>query len=173
MNAPESVFTLATGTAKAASRPPAYRVKNSPIHGRGVFAGRKIRAGDLIIEYLGDHISYDHACEDLAARDDDSHHTFLFSLEDGNMIDGGRNGNEARYINHCCEPNCEAREEDSRIFIHALRDIARGEELNFDYGLVLEARYTAALKRDYACRCGKPTCRETMLAPKVRKKSQR
>ncbi|MES2832070.1 MAG: SET domain-containing protein [Pseudomonadota bacterium] len=148
-----------------------YRVKNSPIHGRGVFASRKIRAGELIVEYLGDHISYDQACEDLAARDDDSHHTFLFGLENGNMIDGGRHGNDARYINHCCEPNCEAREENNRIFIHALRDITRGEELNFDYGLVLEARYTAALKRAYACRCGKPGCRQTMLAPKTRKRS--
>lgn len=147
-----------------------HRVKNSPIHGRGVFATRKIRADTLILEYLGEHISNDQACQDWAAREDDCHHTFLFSLENGNMIDGGRNGNDARYINHCCEPNCEAREEDSRIFIHALRDITRGEELNFDYGLVLDARYTAALKRAYACRCGKPGCRQTMLAPKVRKR---
>lgn len=149
----------------------AFRVRNSPIHGRGVFASRKIQAGDLILEYLGDRITYDQACEDLAARDDDSCHTFLFSLENGSMIDGGREGNDARYINHCCEPNCEAREDDNRIFIHALRNIARGEELNFDYGLVLDARYTAAVKRAYACRCGKPRCRQTMLAPKARKRS--
>lgn len=158
-------------TVSASTQVSAYRVRNSPIHGRGVFASRKIRAGDLILEYLGDHITYAQACKDLAARDDDSHHTFLFSLENGNMIDGGRNGNDARFINHCCEPNCEAREENNRIFIHALRDIARGEELNFDYGLVLDARYTPALKRAYACRCGKPGCRHTMLAPKVRKRS--
>ncbi len=146
----------------------AYRVKNSPVHGRGVFARRKIRAGTLILEYGGDRISYDQACIDAAARDDDSNHTFLFSLEDGNVIDGGRNGNDARWINHCCEPNCEAREEDGRVFIHALRDIVRGEELNYDYGLVLEERYTPAVKQAYACRCGKPGCRHTMLAPKKR-----
>ena len=157
--------------ATASTATPAYRVKNSPIHGRGVFASRKIRAGDLIMEYLGEHISYEQACEDLAKRDDDCHHTFLFSLESSDMIDGGRNGNDARYINHCCEPNCEAREEANRIFIHALRNIARGEELNFDYGLVLEGRYTPAVKRAYACRCGKARCRHTMLAPKPRKKS--
>jgi len=158
-------------TVSASTQDRTHRVKNSPIHGRGVFASRRIRAGDLILEYLGEHITYEQACEDLAARDDDSHHTFLFSLEDGNMIDGGRDGNDARYINHCCEPNCEAREENNRIFIHALRDITRGEELNFDYGLVLEARYTSALKRAYACHCGKPGCRQTMLAPKARKRS--
>ncbi len=145
-----------------------YRVKNSTIHGRGVFASRKIQAGMLLMEYCGDRISYDQACEDAAARDDDSNHTFLFSLEDGSVIDGGSNGNDARWINHCCEPNCEAREEDGRIFIHALRDIARGEELNYDYGLVLEERYTAALKKAYECRCGKAGCRRTMLAPKRR-----
>ena len=148
-----------------------YRVKNSSIHGRGVFARRKIRAGTLLMEYTGDRISYAQACDDAAARDDDSNHTFLFSLEDGSVIDGGRNGNDARWINHCCEPNCEAREGAGRIFIHALRDIARGEELNYDYGLVLEERYTAALKRSYQCRCGAPSCRGTMLAPKRRKRA--
>ena len=147
------------------------RVKSSTIHGRGVFARRKIRADTLLMEYLGEHISYDQACEEMAARDDDSTHTFLFSLEDGSLIDGGRNGNDARWINHCCEPNCEAREIDGRIFIHALRDIARGEELNFDYGLVLDARYTPAVKRAYECRCGMPGCRHTMLAPKKRVRS--
>ncbi|MBC7415797.1 MAG: SET domain-containing protein-lysine N-methyltransferase [Herminiimonas sp.] len=148
-----------------------YRVKNSSIHGRGVFARRKIRAGTLLIEYTGDRISYDQACEDAAARDDESNHTFLFSLEDGSVIDGGSNGNDARWINHCCEPNCAAREEEGRIFIHALRDVARGEELNYDYGLVLDERYTPALKRSYACRCGTPGCRQTMLAPKRKRKA--
>ncbi len=149
----------------------AYRVKNSPIHGRGVFARRKIRAGMLIVEYAGARIGYDQACEELAAREDQSNHTFLFSLEDGSIIDGGRDGNDARWINHCCEPNAEAREEDGRIFIHALRDIARGEEINYDYGLVLEARYTATVKNAYACRCGASGCRHTMLAPKRRKRT--
>ena len=162
-------------TSSAASQPPDSdtfcRVKNSPIHGRGIFARRKIRAGTLLMEYLGEHISYEQACEDLEAREDDSNHTFLFSLEDGSIIDGGRNGNDARWFNHCCEPNCEAREEDGRIFIHALRDIVRGEELNYDYGLVLDARYTPAVKRAYECRCGTAGCRGTMLAPKKRKRA--
>ena len=158
----------AGATASADHDDPVYRVKSSAIHGRGVFARRKIRAGTLLIEYCGDRISYDQACIDAAARDDDANHTFLFSLEDGNVIDGGRNGNDARWINHCCEPNCEAREEGGRVFIHAVRDIVRGEELNYDYGLVLEERHTPAVKRAYECRCEKPGCRHTMLAPKKR-----
>lgn len=160
----------ATNTSDNPAGDPVWRVKNSPIHGRGVFARRKIRAGTMLLEYLGEHINYAQACADLAAREDESNHTFLFSLEDGSVIDGGRNGNDARWVNHCCEPNCEAREDAGHITIHALRDIARGEELNYDYGLVLEGRYTAALKRAYACCCGKPGCRHTMLAPKRRQR---
>ena len=161
--------------ASAAALPPASeifcRVKNSPIHGHGVFARRKIRAGTLLIAYLGARISYEQACEDLEAREDDSTHTFLFSLEDGSIIDGGRDGNDARWFNHCCEPNCEAREIDGGICIHALRDFVRGEELNYDYGLVLDARYTPAVKQAYECRCGTSGCRHTMLAPKKRKRT--
>jgi hypothetical protein len=84
------------------------------------------------------------------------------------VIDGGQGGNSSRWINHSCAPNCEA-EEDARkrVFIHALRDIAAGEELFFDYGLVVDGRYTAKLKAEYACHCGSPNCRGTMLAPKL------
>ena len=87
------------------------------------------------------------------------------------MIDGGVKGNDARWINHACAPNCEAREEKGRVFIYALHDIKRGEELNYDYGLILEQRHTAKLKASYACRCGAPECRHTMLAPKRRKRA--
>ena len=85
------------------------------------------------------------------------------------MIDGHVDGNDARWINHSCAPNCETREEEERIYVYALRDIAPGEELNYDYGLVIEARYTAKLKNSYACRCGATDCRHTMLALKRRK----
>jgi len=150
---------------------PLYVVKNSRVHGRGVFAARKIPAGTCIIEYEGERIDWKEAVrrENLKAADD--FHTFFFSLDDGRIIDGGSMGNDARWINHACEPNCEAREEEGRVFIHALRDIARGEELNYDYGLILEERHTPALKRAYQCLCGAPTCRRTMLAPKKKRKS--
>jgi hypothetical protein len=145
---------------------PLYVVKNSRIHGRGVFAAKKIPADTRIVEYRGERISSEVADERGSSDPDNPFHTFFFSLEDGRMIDGGVNGSDARWINHSCEPNCEAREEKGRVFIYSLRDIRRGEELNYDYGLVLEERYTKKVKESYACRCGAPGCRLTMLAPK-------
>ncbi|HEY0063069.1 MAG TPA: SET domain-containing protein-lysine N-methyltransferase, partial [Telluria sp.] len=72
-------------------------------------------------------------------------------------------------INHACEPNCEAYEEDGRVFIYALQDIEAGEELNYNYALIYEERHTAAVKKLFECRCGAPSCSGTMLAPKKRK----
>jgi SET domain-containing protein len=86
------------------------------------------------------------------------------------MIDGGDGGSDARWINHSCAPNCEAQEEKGHVFIHALRDIKRGEELAYDYGLVIDEKMTKALKKNYECRCGAEDCRHTMLAS-VKKKS--
>ena len=150
-------------------RPP-YAVRNSRVHGKGVFATRKIAAGAQIIEYEGERISWKEAVRRENTKAPDDFHTFFFSLDSGKIIDGGSDGNDARWINHSCEPNCEAREEDGRVFIHALRDIARGEELNYDYGLILDERHTPALKKAYACLCGAQGCRHTLLAPKKKKK---
>ncbi|MDB5729152.1 MAG: hypothetical protein JWQ00_2357 [Noviherbaspirillum sp.] len=150
---------------------PAYAVRSSSIHGNGVFARRKIPAGTRIIEYKGERISWKEALRREQLKESDSTHTFLFSLEDGRVIDGGSRGNDARWINHACEPNCEAQEANGRVFIYALRDIQRGEELNYNYALVLDQRHTPAVKRAYACLCGAPGCRKTMLAPKTGKKS--
>lgn len=146
---------------------PYVAVRESKIHGRGVFATRKIPAGTLVIEYDGERMTAKQADRRYNPSPDNPTHTFYFSLENGKVIDGA---NDARWINHACEPNCEAREENGRIFIYALRDIRRGEELNYDYGLVVEERYTPSIKRAYACLCGAPTCRRTMLAPKRRRK---
>ena len=107
-----------------------YEVRQSPVHGNGVFARRAIEAGERIIEYRGERISWDEATERAERRGGPINHTFYFSLADGRVIDGGKRGNDARWINHACEPNCEAYEEEGRVFIHALRPIARGEELH-------------------------------------------
>jgi hypothetical protein len=149
----------------------AFVVRDSKVHGKGVFATRKIPAGTRIVEYKGERIDWKETVRRENAKPADSYHTFFFSLEDGRVIDGGSGGNDARWINHACEPNCEAQEEDGRVFIYALRDIARGEELNYDYGLIMEERHTPALKRAYACLCGAASCRHTMLAPKRKKKA--
>lgn len=154
-----------TSTKPVASRP-AFIVKNSVVHGRGVFATRAIPADTFLVEYEGERISEKTANKRHGADPENPYHTFFFSLESGKLIDGGVDGSDARWINHACEPNCEAREEEGRVFIYTLTDIKRGQEFNYDYGLVLEERQTKALKKAYECRCGAPSCRGTMLAPK-------
>ncbi len=156
----------AAGADKPAAGGRRIQVRRSGIHGKGVFALKPILKGETIIEYLGEVITWKQAQRQLPHNPDEPNHTFLFHLDDRHVIDGTRGGNAARWINHACEPNCEAEDNDGRIFIKALRNIRPGEELNFDYSLMIEERYTAKLKKDYECRCGARTCRGTMLAPK-------
>ena len=141
-----------------------FTVRNSGIHGKGVFAATLIPKGERIIEYKGARMSENAADEKYG--DDDSPHTFLFLLDDKTVIDANRRGNSARWINHSCNPNCETNEEDGRLFIDAIRDIRRGEELAYDYKLIVDERYTPALKRLYACGCGARKCRGTILGKK-------
>ena len=90
-------------------------------------------------------------------------HTMLFAVDDDVVIDAAVRGNAARWINHSCDPNCDAIVEDKRIWIETIRDVRRGEELSYDYQLELETRHTPAAKRMYACHCGSPRCRGTLL----------
>lgn len=142
------------------------QVRESEVHGRGVFALLPIKAEEQIIEYVGEVITWDEALRRHPHDPKDPHHTFYFHIDDGHVIDAKYDGNAARWINHSCDPNCEADEQDGRVFIKALRDIAVGEELNYDYGLVLDERYTPKLKALYPCWCGSKNCRKTLLAPK-------
>lgn len=158
--------------APAPTTGPYTKVENSPIHGRGVFARRPIRAGQRLMEYRGERIDWPEALRRHPRDPDQPNHTFYFSLGDDTVIDGGMQGNSARWINHSCAPNCEAQQQGDRVFIDALRDIVPGEELFFDYSLELDARHTPKLKRDYACRCGAPNCRGTLLAPKGRRRGR-
>jgi SET domain-containing protein len=146
----------------------AYEVRRSEIHGNGVFARRKIDAGERIVEYTGERITSDESAIRADAGGGPVNHTFFFSLADGMVIDGGSGGNDSRYINHACEPNCEAFEEDGQVFIYSQQEIEQGEELNYNYALIYEERHTAAVKKLFACRCGAPSCTGTMLAPKKR-----
>ena len=163
--------TKPAGAARATGLP--YIVRRSNIHGNGVFARRNIREGELIDEYMGERIDWDEANLRAEQAHGPVNHTFYFSLADGRVIDGGSEGNDARFINHACEPNCEAQEDEGRVFIYALRDIARGEELNYNYALVYEERHTAQVKRQFACNCGSPGCTGTMLAPKRKSKAKK
>ena len=145
------------------------QVRKSGVHGKGVFAVRRIAEGETVIEYLGEVISWDEALRRHPHDPSDPDHTFYFHIDEQHVIDANQGGNAARWINHACAPNCEADDRNGRIFIVALRDIADGEELFYDYGLVIDERYTAKLKKQFACRCGAASCRGTMLAPKRQK----
>ena len=145
---------------------PLYVVRRSRIHGRGVFAARAIPKGTRIIEYTGRRISYARASDLYPEREEATTHTFLFELDDDMVIDAGQGGNAARWINHSCDPNCEAVDEDGRIFIEAIRTIAAGEELGYDYGITLDERHTPREKRRWPCFCGAAKCRRTLLGAK-------
>ncbi len=139
-------------------------VRRSGVHGKGVFAVAPIATGERVVEYKGERISWKEALRRHPHDPSDPNHTFYFALEGGDVIDGKVDGNSARWINHACAPNCEAEENGGRVHIRALRDIAAGEELFYDYGLVIDAKLTRELKREYACHCGAATCRGTLLA---------
>ncbi|MGZ4966403.1 MAG: SET domain-containing protein [Chthoniobacterales bacterium] len=142
------------------------RVAKSRIHGRGVFATTPIRKGSRIIEYTGRRLPWKEAMDLPPHRADDPYHTLFYALDDGNVIDAGQGGNESRWINHSCDPNCETEEEDGRIFICALRNIRAGEELFYDYCIEPAERRSKTLEREFACHCGAANCRGTMLEPK-------
>ncbi len=142
------------------------QVRSSGVHGKGVFALQSIAKGETIAEYKGELISWDEALRRHPHDPSQPDHTFYFHIDNQHVIDGNVGGNASRWINHGCAPNCEAEEDGSRVFLKALRRIKPGEELFFDYGLVIDERYTPALKKRFACCCGAKTCRGTMLAPK-------
>ncbi len=142
------------------------QVRRSGVHGKGVFALAKLKKGEQIIEYKGEVIDWPEALRRHPHDPSDPNHTFYFHIDDGNVIDAKVGGNAARWINHACKPNCEADEVEGRVFIKALRKIRPGEELFYDYGLIIDEPYTRKLKKQFECRCGAKKCRGTMLAPK-------
>ena len=159
----------------ATTEKPWHIVRQSKIHGTGVFAARAIPAGTRVIEYAGTRISAKEADRRHPTNPDDPFHTFFFALSSGKVIDGNDEGNDARWINHACDPNCESLEGKGgkRVHIIARRDIRRGEELNYDYGLVIDEKMTKTLKSQYQCRCGSANCRGTMLAIKKKARARK
>ena len=144
-------------------REPLVVVKRSRIHGRGVYAARRIRKGTRVIEYLGERISHAVADARYDLKDDNDGHTFLFVVDDDICIDAGVGGNPARFINHKCDANCETIIDNKRVFIEAIRTIEPGEELGYDYQLTWESTDDPAELKLYECRCGAANCRGTML----------
>jgi SET domain-containing protein len=155
-------------------REPLYVVRNSEIHGRGVFALRRIRKGTRILEYEGERITNKEADRRYDDTNMKRHHTFLFTLDSKTCIDGAitTGGGDASFINHSCEPNCEAVITGRKIFIHALHTIEPGTELAYDYQYERTGKDDAKLEKFYVCRCGAPGCRGSIMKPAKKKRSR-
>lgn len=170
-----SILSLRTAS------PDARRIqtRRSGVHGKGVFALADLAEGETIIEYVGEVISWREALRRHPHDPQDPNHTFYFHMDEKHVIDAKIGGNSSRWINHACKPNCEADEDGGRVFIKALRNIKAGEELFYDYGLIIDAKHTRKLLAEYPCWCGAKKCRGTLLAPKdkdakkIKKKDKR
>ncbi len=132
-------------------------VRDSEIHGRGVYAAQDIAEKTQIIEYLGEYVNKEDSNErawDQAAKAEKSGEAavYIFTLDKKWDIDGNVAWNDARLINHSCEPNCEAWIEGDEIFIYSIKPIKKGEELSFDYGFDVDCY------EDHICKCGKDSC---------------
>ncbi len=157
---------------RAPRRAPYFAVRRSRVHGRGAFALRRIRKGTRLVEYLGERVSHREADRRYADRDSRDNHTFLFIVDARTVIDAGAGGNDARFINHSCNPNCETVIETKRVYIEATRTIEPGEELSYDYQLARSPDDPPDADQIYACRCGHPECRGSMLWPPIKKSAQ-
>ena len=164
--------TRAAKSVKTADAPEAehqgnhlFEVRRSDIQGRGAFATRTLRKGQRIVQYMGDHISNEEADRRYDETKMRRHHTFLFTLDDDTVIDGAVGGNASIYINHSCDPNCEAVIEDDQIYVHALRTIRPGEELLYDYQYERTGENDEELEKFYKCLCGAENCRGSIMKP--------
>lgn len=155
-----------SGSMTTVTHAPFFEVRTSRIQGLGAFALRRIPTGTRLIEYAGERLTPAQADARYPDVEGERHHTFLFAIDDAVVIDAAVDGNDARWINHSCDPNCDAVIDDNRIWIEAVRDIEAGEELAYDYAYELEERHTPAAKRRFPCNCGAASCRRTLLTRK-------
>ena len=134
-----------------------FVVRNSGIHGKGVFATTRIPAGARLIEYKGERLT--EAQVDKRYAKDDNPHTFLFALDDGMVIDATTGGNSARWINHSCAPNCEAVDDGDRIYIETLRAIPQAA--HFFLALSMVPLHWRAPQRHWYRRFSSGVCRSS------------
>jgi len=143
-----------------------FELRESSIQGLGAFARKDIPRGTRIIEYTGEKISYAESDRRYPDERDARHHTFLFTLNSKWIIDAAFDGNDARFINHSCEPNCDAYIERGHIWIESIKRIPAGAELTYDYQYEYLDEYTDEDLIFYACHCGAADCRGTIVEPK-------
>ena len=160
--------TKASPRARAQQPNPWYVVRRSKIHGKGVFARRDIPKGTRMIEYFGERISHKEADKRYEGADVNDNHTFLFIADSRTVIDATSGGNESRFINHHCDGNCESDTHKGRVFVDAIKDIKKGEELGYDYQIGRDRADPPNVDEIYACRCGSPKCRGSMLWPPMK-----
>ena len=149
-----------------------YYIKDSGIHGRGLFAARQIKSGEFITEYLGEIIDKKESNRRGLAREEASKVSgdgcvYIFELDENRDLDGDFEYNDARLINHACRTNCEAVMEGDKIIFYATKDINQDEEILYNYGYTLEHFL------DHPCRCGFPECVGYIVAVEDRKKLRR
>ena len=128
-----------------------YRVKKSNIDNRGLYASANIKSGTKIIYYKGKIITKKET--ERNPKYDNDKAIYLFNLNSRYDLDGDFEYNTARLINHSCNPNCEVTGTGLKIWVYAIRDIKKGEELTYDYGFGFDEDY-----KDFPCRCGSKNC---------------
>jgi uncharacterized protein len=136
-------------------------IRSSAIHAAGCYTTSRIAKNTLVVEYTGPRITKELADE----RYQNSPTTYLFGVGDGSTVIDGHG--TAMFINHSCDPNCETDERDGRVWVIALRDIAPGEELTYDYNL-----YDGD-EDEARCNCGSANCRQTMYSPQEIRRRKR
>ena len=165
--------TSPTRRARIALTQSFFEVRRSPIQGLGAFALRPIPRGTRLIEYTGERIGHARFAARSAREAKGRHHTFFFQATRRTVVDARVGGNEAKYINHSCDPNCRAVIEKGRIYIETRKAIRKGHELAYDYWFGREGIETAADEARYRCRCGAKTCRGSILRPKAETRADR
>ena len=135
-----------------------YRIVRSRIHNKGIFASRDIRKGERVVQYVGEWVSKEEGDRrsevqiERAEKDPSLGEVYVFELNDDYDIDGNVPENDARFINHSCDPNCEADIVKDEIWIIASKDVKKGEELTYDYSYGLDDF------EEYPCKCGSKNC---------------
>ena len=128
-----------------------YKIKKSNIDKKGLYALKNIKAGTKIINYIGKLITKNET--EINPKFDNDKDIYLFNLNNKYDLDGDYNWNTARLINHSCNPNCEVSGTGLKLWIYAIRDIKKDEELSYDYGFSFDQDF-----KDYPCNCGSKKC---------------
>ena len=133
--------------------------KKSPLHGSGLFAKNDIKKGAKVIQYIGDKVTKKEGDKRAdkqirkAKKDKNNGMVYVFELNKRYDIDGDVDYNFAKYINHSCNPNCEVYGTGLKVWVYAIKDIKKGEELTYDYGFSFDEDY-----KDFPCRCRSKNC---------------